>query len=95
MSFQLINSIKKANLHAKIESSESLVSNLQMQLKEATENLHLQNNVAMMTTDDLATKQQQYQQQQNSENSTSKLQDAKIQRIKQKVRIYLKLLNFF
>ena len=60
-----------------------------MQLKEATENLHLQNNVAMMTTDDLATKQQQYQQQQNSENSTSKLQDAKIQRIKQKVRIYL------
>ena len=65
-----------------------------MQLKEATENLHLQNNVAMMTTDDLATKQQ-YQQQQNSENSTSKLQDAKIQRIKQKVRIYLKLLNFF
>ena len=55
-----------------------------MQLAEATENLHLQNNVAMLMTDDLTTRQQQ-----NSEDSTTKLQDAKIQRIKQKASSFL------
>ena len=57
-----------------------MVSSLQMQLREATENLHLQgNNNQQQRSNDFRVPQHEV------DPNTTKLQDAKIHRIKQKV----------
>eukprot|EP00111_Clytia_hemisphaerica_P018190 TCONS_00053793-protein len=81
MSNDIVNKKRsEASLYAKLESSESMVSSLQLQLHEATENLHLQgNNTQQQRSNNFRVPQHE------TDTNTTKLQDAKIHRIKQKI----------